>query len=230
LATFFIFSTIKDIVILEENDSKHAIKVLRLKINDSVDIINGQGVIAKGIITDANPKKTQIKILNIKKYELQNRLGLAFCPTKSNDRNDWIIEKATEIGVTDFYPIYSQNSERRKWNQERMKKITISALKQSGNLWIPKIHQLNSLNLFLDQKLNYSIKLMAHCKDQPKDELSVVAKKNKSQIIIIGPEGDFTSEEILKARDAHFKMVSIGENRLRTETACISAISFLKLV
>ena len=229
MATFFISSTKSDFVILEENDSKHAIKVLRLKNDDLVDIIDGFGTLIRGVIVDAHPKKAKVKILKKEENKKPILLGLAFCPTKNNDRNDWIIEKATEIGVTDFHPIYSQNSERRKFNEDRMRKITISAIKQSGNLWLPKIHPLISFNSFLDQQHIYNHKLMAHCKNGTKSELKKMTNNNVSQIIIIGPEGDFTSEEIENAEKYGFKMISLGINRLRTETACISAITIMKL-
>ena len=229
MATFFVSSTNSDFVILEENDSKHAIKVLRLKNNDLVDIIDGFGTLIRGIIVDAHPKKAKVKILAKEKNKKPIMLGLAFCPTKNNDRNDWIIEKATEIGVTDFHPIYSQNSERRKLNVNRMKKITISAIKQSGNLWLPKIHPLISINSFLEKRCLYNNKLMAHCREGIKLELKKITNNNDSQIIIIGPEGDFTSQEIDKAIKYNFKMISLGSNRLRTETACISAISIMRL-
>jgi len=229
LATFFVTSTNSDFVILEENDSKHAIKVFRLKNDDLVDIIDGFGTLIRGIIVDDHPKKTKVKILKKERNKKPFLLGLAFCPTKNNDRNDWIIEKATEIGVTDFYPIYSQNSERRKFNEDRMKKITISAIKQSGNLWLPKIHPFMNFNTFLENQHNYKNKLMAHCRDEPKSELKKMTNNNNSQIIVIGPEGDFTYEEINSAEKHGFKMISLGVNRLRTETACISAISIMKL-
>tara|TARA_B100001287_G_scaffold84133_1_gene70243 strand:+ start:2793 stop:3485 length:693 start_codon:yes stop_codon:yes gene_type:complete len=230
LATFFVSSINNDSIVLDENDSKHAIKVLRLKKDDLVDINDGCGTKINGVIIDADPKKTKVKVLKKVHSKKPILLGLAFCPTKNNDRNDWIIEKATEIGVTDFHPIYSQNSERRKFNENRMKKITISAIKQSGNLWLPKIHPLISFNSFLEKKFLYNNKLMAHCKDGVKSELKKITNNNDSQVIIIGPEGDFTYEEISSAEKYGFKMISLGTNRLRTETACISAISIMKLM
>lgn len=229
MATFFVKSILKDLINLDENDSKHAIKVLRLKTKDPINLIDGKGTKAKGLIIEDHPKKATVKILGKEENEQPILLGLAFCPTKNNDRNDWIIEKATEIGVTDFYPIYSQNSERRKCNEERMKKITISAIKQSGNLWLPKLHPLTSIKEFLKLDLPFSNQLMAHCKNGAKTELKKNIKSSDAQIIIIGPEGDFTFEEISLAEDVGFKMVSIGENRLRTETACITSVSLLKL-
>ena len=227
--TFFVPIIHEKSLLLDENNSKHAIKVLRLKKGDLIELIDGKGSKAKAKLVQDQPKKAKVEIIEIEQFEKPLNLSLAFCPTKNNDRNDWIIEKATEIGVTDFYPIYSQNSERRKWNNERMIKITISALKQSGNLWLPKIHELSGFKSFLEKEFKAYNKLMAHCKKTDKIELKKLINTNYSQIILIGPEGDFTKEEIDLAESQDFQMVSIGNSRLRTETACITAISLLKL-
>ena len=227
--TFFVPIIHKDILQLDENNSKHAIKVLRLKKGNLIELIDGKGSKAKAKLVQDQPKKAKVEIIEIEQFEKPLNLSLAFCPTKNNDRNDWIIEKATEIGVTDFYPIYSQNSERRKWNNERMIKITISALKQSGNLWLPNIHDLSGFKSFLEKEFKAYNKLMAHCKKTDKIELKKLINTNCSQIILIGPEGDFTKEEIDLAESQDFQMVSIGNSRLRTETACITSISLLKL-
>ena len=230
LATFFVNDINENHIILDENDSKHAIKVLRLKKGDVIDIINGSGIRAKGEIIENHPKKTTVRLFDKIHFPKLTTLSLAFCPTKNNDRNDWIIEKATEIGVTDFYLIYSQNSERRKINHERIKKITVSALKQSGNLWLPKIHGLMNYKEFINNNLSIQNKFIAHCKGSKKNELTTLVKSSEPQLLVIGPEGDFTLEEINLAEEKGFKMVSIGENRLRTETACITGISLLKLI
>jgi 16S rRNA (uracil1498-N3)-methyltransferase len=230
LATFFVNDINENHIILDENDSKHAIKVLRLKKGDVIDIINGSGIRAKGEIIENHPKKTTVQLFDKIYFPKSTTLSLAFCPTKNNDRNDWIIEKATEIGATDFYLIYSQNSERRKINLERIKKITVSALKQSGNLWLPKIHGLMNYKEFINNNLSIQNKFIAHCKDSKKNELTTLVKSSEPQLLVIGPEGDFTSEEINLAEEKGFKMVSIGENRLRTETACITGVSLLKLI
>lgn len=227
--TFFVPIIHKDILQLDENNSKHAIKVLRLKKGNLIELIDGKGSKAKGKLVQDQPKKAEVQITEIEQFEKPLGLSLAFCPTKNNDRNDWIIEKATEIGVTDFYPIYSQNSERRKWNNERMRKITIAALKQSGNLWLPNIHELSDFKSLIENEFKAYNKLMAHCKKTDKSELKKQININCSQIILIGPEGDFTQEEIDLAESQDFQMVSIGNSILRTETACITAVSLLKL-
>tara|TARA_B110000858_G_scaffold182501_1_gene221984 strand:+ start:216 stop:905 length:690 start_codon:yes stop_codon:yes gene_type:complete len=214
---------------LTETDSHHAIKVLRMKNEDFLYVIDGKGVLGEGVIIDANSKKTKVKIHQLKKIKKPISLALAFCPTKSNDRNSLIIEKATEIGVTDFYPIISQNSERRKWKTERFEKILVSSVKQSQRFWIPTIHPTEKFNDFVEKLGSAELKFIAHCKDQEKIELRTITNSIETQMIIIGPEGDFTSNEIELAKENNFKMVSLGNNRLRTETACIAAVTLMKL-
>ena len=228
MTTFLTDSIENGICFLTESESCHAIKVLRMKNKDELSIINGNGLYGKGEIIDSNPKKTKIKIHELKKIKKPVPLTLAFCPTKNNDRNKLIIEKATEIGVTDFFPVISQNSERRKWNTERFEKVLISSIKQSQRFWLPTIHPAEKFNDFI-KKISYKLKFLAHCKEGRKIQLKKISNSLESQVIVIGPEGDFTSEEIELAKANNYKMISLGNNRLRTETACIAAITLMKL-
>ena len=225
-----LFFTISDseIVELDENDSRHAIKSLRLKEGDAVNLINGAGKITNAIITIADSKKTTCKIIDSSSTIPHISLALAFSPTKNNDRNEWIIEKCTEIGITEFYPVYSQHSERRKWNKERMHKIAIAALKQSGNLWLPKINEPCNFNELIQLSEQFKNKFIAHCRSSNKKPLNNVIQQNEPQLILIGPEGDFTANEIDKAVKNGFNEVLLSENTLRTETAAILAISIMK--
>ena len=228
MTTFLTDSIENGICFLTESESCHAIKVLRMKNKDELSIINGNGLYGKGEIIDSNPKKTKIKIHELKKIKKPVPLTLAFCPTKNNDRNKLIIEKATEIGVTDFFPVISQNSERRKWNTERFEKVLISSIKQSQRFWLPTIHPAEKFNDFI-KKISYKLKFLAHCKEGRKIQLKKISNSLESQIIVIGPEGDFNSEEIQLAKANNYKMISLGNNRLRTETACIAAVTLMKL-
>lgn len=228
LSTFFLRNIEGDIAFLSENDSRHAIKVLRHKNGDQLSIIDGLGIDAIAEILDAHPKKTKIKILKKKNKNKPIQLALAFCPTKSNDRNSFIFEKATEIGVTDFYPIVSQNSERRKWNSEKFKKIMVSTLKQSKQFWMPKIYDVQDFNAFVKLEKLPNLKFIAHCKEDQKTSLKSLANNVVPQLILIGPEGDFTSEEITESKIHDFQSVNLGENRLRTETACIVSVTMMK--
>jgi 16S rRNA (uracil1498-N3)-methyltransferase len=216
------------ICFLNESESRHAIKVLRMKNKDELSIINGNGLYGKGEIIDSSLKKIKIKIRELKEIKKPVPLTLAFCPTKNNDRNKLIIEKSTEIGVTDFFPLISQNSERRKWNIERYEKVLISSTKQSQRLWLPTIHPAEKFNDFI-KKISYKLKFLAHCKEGEKIQLKKISNSLESQVIVIGPEGDFTSEEIELSKANNYKMISLGNNRLRTETACIAAVTLMKL-
>mgnify|MGYP006084305547 FL=1 len=229
MTTFIIDSIENGICFLTESESRHAIKVLRMKNKDELAIINGMGLYGEGEIIDSNPKKTKIQIHELKKIKKPVSLTLAFCPTKNNDRNKLIIEKATEIGVTDFFPIISQNSERRKLNVDKFEKVLISSIKQSQRLWLPTIHPAEKFNDFIKNYFSYKLKFLAHCKEEEKIQLKKNSNSLESQVILIGPEGDFTLEEIKLAKANNYKMISLGNNRLRTETACIAAVTLMKL-
>ena len=228
MITFLTDNIENEICFLPESESRHAIKVLRMKNKDKLSFINGNGLYGKGEIIDSSPKKIKIKIHELKRIKKPVPLALAFCPTKNSDRNKLIIEKATEIGVTDFFPLISQNSERRKWNTERFEKILISSIKQSQRFWLPTIHHVEKFNCFI-KKISYKLKFLAHCKEEEKIQLKKISNPLESQVIVIGPEGDFTSKEIELAKANNYKMISLGNNRLRTETACIAAVTLMKL-
>ena len=229
LSTFFYNNELlSGTIYLNENDSRHAIKSLRLKEGDNIQLINGIGVKANAIITAPNPKKTTCKIIDHSKSTPPLPLALAFSPTKNNDRNEWIIEKCTEIGVTEFFPVYSQHSERRKWNKERMHKIVIAAIKQSGNLWLPKINDPCNFNDLIQLSDQFKNKFIAHCRGSNKQQLNNVIQQNESQLILIGPEGDFSIDEVALAVKSGFSEVALSQNILRTETAAILSISIMK--
>jgi 16S rRNA (uracil1498-N3)-methyltransferase len=213
---------------LNDNDSRHAIKSLRLKEGDNIQLINGIGVIANAIITAPNPKKTTCEITNFSKSTPPIALALAFCPTKNNDRNEWIIEKCTEIGVTDFFPVFAKHSERRKWNKERMHKIAIAAIKQSGNLWLPNIHEPCNYDQLFKSIDPFKNRFIAHCISSQKKVLNKLIQQNDSQLILIGPEGDFNKDELDMALKNGFKEVILSNNTLRTETAAILSIAIMK--
>ena len=226
---FYVPSIENEELELSELDSKHAIRVLRLKKGDDVTVMDGKGILAEGVIMDENVKKTKFKVNKADFYDPPLKLILAFSPTKSNDRNEWIVEKGTELGMTDCYPIFTHHSERRKWNTDRMHKIAVSAMKQSGNPWLPQLHEAQSFDNFLKTIPFEGVKMMAHCGEAEKIRISDLANPLKNQLILIGPEGDFSIEEIEKATEHHFQFVDLGDLTLRTETACITALSVMKL-
>ena len=214
---------------LSELDSKHATRVLRLKKGDDITVMDGKGILAEGVIIDDHVKKTKITVNKADFYDPPLKLILAFSPTKNNDRNEWIVEKGTELGMTDCYPIFTHHSERRKWNTDRMQKIAVSAMKQSGNPWLPQLHEAQSFDNFLKTTPFEGVNMMAHCGEAEKMRISDLANPLKNQLILIGPEGDFSIEEIKKATQHHFQFVDLGNLTLRTETACITALSVMKL-
>ena len=226
---FYVPSIENEEIELSELDSKHAIRVLRLKKGDDITIMDGKGILAEGVIIDENVKKTKFKVNKADFYDPPLKLILAFSPTKSNDRNEWIVEKGTELGMTDCYPIFTHHSERRKWNTDRMQKIAVSAMKQSGNPWLPQLHKAQSFDDFIATVPFDGVKMMAHCDEKEKIRISELVNPLKNQLILIGPEGDFSIEEIEKATQHHFQFVDLGDLTLRTETACISALSVMKL-
>ena len=226
---FYVPSIENEELELSEPDSKHAIRVLRLKEGDDITVMDGKGILAEGVIIDEKVKKTKVKVNKADFYDPPLKLILAFSPTKSNDRNEWIVEKGTELGMTDCYPIFTHHSERRKWNTDRMQKIAVSAVKQSGNPWLPQLHEAQTFDDFITTIEFKGVKMMAHCGEGEKTRISELANPLKNQLVLIGPEGDFSMEEIEKAIQHNFQFVNLGDLTLRTETACITALSVMIL-
>lgn len=217
-------------VTLDETESKHAIRVLRLNSGSKVQIIDGKGGLYEAEITDANPKKCRLAIvkstLNFGKKDFH--LHIAIAPTKNNDRFEWFLEKATEIGIDEITPLLTSHSERKAINQERFEKILVSAMKQSLKAFLPKLNNLTSIKeLIFNNKTEN--KFIAYCDDIQKTHLKNLAEKGKDILILIGPEGDFSPDEIQFATENGFKVVSLGESRLRTETAGIVACHIANL-
>lgn len=218
---------IKTKPVLSEEESRHAIKVLRKNIGDTIEIIDGKGGFYKASISNDNFKKCEFEIIE----EVQNHqplpyhLQIAIAPTKNNDRLEWFLEKATEIGITEITPILCEHSERKVIKEDRLEKVLISAMKQSGQAFLPKLNSLTSFNEVIT--LTDSEKYIAHCEEGLKVHFKNAYQKGKSTLVLIGPEGDFSSTEIELALKNNFKPISLGENRLRTETAGIMACSIV---
>lgn len=205
-------------------ESRHIVKVLRKKEGAILNITNGKGLLFKGEIYDASDKRCSVKIINITNPHKESpyHLHLAIAPTKLNDRFEWFLEKATEIGVDQITPLLCAHSERKVIKPERLEKVIISAAKQSLHYNFPILNNLTSFNDFIAQELK-ALKLIAHCEDQEKLLLKQVIKAKQDVCILIGPEGDFSPTEIKLALENNFKPVSLGNSRLRTETAGIVA-------
>lgn len=207
----------------DKEESKHIIKVLRKKDSDILFVTNGEGLLFETQITLASDNKCTVKIISVEhKASSKYRLHLAVAPTKMNDRYEWFLEKATEIGVHEITPIICDRSERKVINKERFDKIVLSAMKQSNECYLPKLNEAISLKEFL-QKKTEGVHLIAHCEETDKKSLKSVLQKNQNTTILIGPEGDFSEKEIALAIENSYLPVTLGNTRLRTETAAIVA-------
>lgn len=205
-------------------ESRHISKALRKVEGDIINLTNGKGYFFSAKLTNVNSKKCNAVIVNIAKQDpLPYHLHLAVAPTKLNDRYEWFLEKATEIGVTEITPIICDHSERKVINQERYKKIIQSAMKQSLKAYLPELHEAISFKDFLSKEHSEEIKCIAHCEDTHKESLRDLIKKDKSTLILIGPEGDFSTNEINRALSLQITPITLGNSRLRTETAGILA-------
>ncbi|MBW1297197.1 16S rRNA (uracil(1498)-N(3))-methyltransferase [Aquimarina litoralis] len=204
-------------------ESKHITKVLRKKEGDSLQITNGFGLLCKGIITFSSPNKCIIALKEKKLQDPKNyRLHLAVAPTKMNDRYEWFLEKATEIGIDEITPIICDHSERKIIKKERFERILQSAMKQSLQYYLPKLNPAISFSDFLQME-NSDQLLIAHCEETNKQSLQETLKTKGKTTILIGPEGDFSNKEIGMALTKGYTPITLGNNRLRTETAAIVA-------
>lgn len=209
---------------LSEEESKHCSRVLRLKVKDQINLVDGKGGFYLAEIIDDHPKKTVLKVLD--KHDQYNKrnhyLHIAVAPTKNMDRLEWFLEKATEIGIDEITPIVCDHSERKEVKTERLEKVVVSAMKQSLKAWLPKINPAISFSKFIVSQENEN-KYIAHCVPTEKNELSANFKKGQSYLVLIGPEGDFSETEINNALENGFLPITLGNSRLRTETAALQA-------
>ena len=212
-----------EIFSFDKEESKHIIKVLRKKDTDILHVTNGLGYLFTTEITLASDSKCTVKIISFEKAPPSKfRLHLAVAPTKMNDRFEWFLEKATEIGIHEITPIICDHSERKVINIERFDKILLAAMKQSNEVYLPKLNNAVTFKEFINLKQE-GLKMIAHCEETNKKSLKSVLKRNQELTIIIGPEGDFSEKEIALALTNDFIPVSLGNTRLRTETAAIVA-------
>jgi len=216
---------------LDEIESKHCIRVLRLNINDEIQLIDGKGGFHKAKIIDPNHKKCQVEIIeSALEYGKRNHyLHIAIAPTKNMDRFEWFLEKATEIGIDEITPILCEHSERKVLKNERLEKIIISAIKQSIKAYKPVLNPLTKFKDLISKDFDGQ-KYIAHCEENKKISLKNAYSKGENVLLLIGPEGDFSSEEIQQARLFNYNEISLGESRLRTETAGVVACHTINLL
>ena len=214
-----------DVYTLDENESKHIIRVLRMARGASVKLIDGKGNLYEGIINDPDQKRCTIAITGIiKDFEKRNyRLHIAISPLKNTERFEWFIEKSVEIGADEITPLICRNTEKPGIKSERINNLIISAMKQSLKANKTLFNPLCSFNDFIIRD-NEGIRMIAHCNDSfRRSKISEVYSKEQNALILIGPEGDFSEEEIKNATENGFSQVHLGNSRLRTETAGIAA-------
>ncbi len=215
-----------------EEESRHCTQVLRKKVGDIINFIDGKGGMYEGRIDEASKKKcvVQIKSRDLEYHKRSNYLHIAIAPTKNIARMEWFVEKATELGIDEVTPIFCKRSERKKIRIDRLQKIALAATKQSIKAYLPKINEYCRINDFIREN-SFSKKYIAYVnKENDSRHLKEVYSKNEDVCILIGPEGDFTTSEIQLALENGFEAIGLGKSRLRTETAGIAACHIINLI
>ena len=219
---------------LPQEEAQHAIRVLRLVEGDEIFLMDGEGVFFRAEVTLAQGKHCHYRIIETipQKKGWKGHLHIAMAPTKMMERVEWMVEKATEIGVDEFSFPLCKFSERKQMRKDRVEKIVVSAVKQSRKPWMPVV---NEMTPFMDIIKHHPKGFICHCYDEvPRTDFfeeikSMDIKDNDEVLVLVGPEGDFSIEEVKAAVDAGYKSVSLGSARLRTETAALSAVMMMQL-
>ena len=228
----FYTNNIKDnLAILEGDEAMHCTKTLRKKLGDTVHFVDGKGGMYTGKIIGSNKKSCSIIIEN--SHFTENRkdynLHIAIAPTKNINRLEWFLEKATEIGIDEITPILCQRSERKQVRLDRLTKVIAAAMKQSMKSHLPKLNELTKFKDFIKQGFNGQ-RLIAHCNEGEKIMLKHIYQPKINVLIMIGPEGDFSNEEVESALQHDFSPISLGSERLRTETAGMISVHSVSLI
>ena len=216
---------------LDETESKHCVRVLRLAKGDEITLVDGRGGFFTAEIADPNPKRCAVNVVKSEmNFGLRNfQVHIAIAPTKNIERIEWFLEKATEIGIDQVTPLLCHHSERKEIKNDRLEKVMISGMKQSLKAYLPRLDGMTRFSDFI--RLPFSgQKFIAHCEEQHRELLKNLVKSGESYLILIGPEGDFSPDEIEMAIHAGFQPVSLGESRLRTETAGVVACHTFNLL
>ena len=216
---------------LDEATSKHIIQVLRMQLGDQLQLTNGKGKLLTAAITNDNRKKVVVTIYHTEESQAYPlKISIAISPVKNNTRFEWFLEKATEIGVAEIIPLICARTEKQQFKWERMNAILVSAMLQSQQVWLPVLREPIKFSKYLSDltRVPSLLKMIAHCEDENyKQSLQKIADPASDQLILIGPEGDFTTQEIDYALQNGCVPVSLGNTRLRTETAGIVAAALL---
>ena len=215
-------------IVLDEDTSRHVVQVLRMKEEEKLNLTDGKGNLITAEVIDAYKKHCSVKIIDTQHTAQDTRkVTIAISLLKNTSRFEWFLEKATEIGISEIIPLICERTEKQKFRYDRMKGICISAMLQSQQTWLPVLHEPKQFNHLAIEQFDDQQKFIAHCEESgQKNNLSTFQSLNHS-MILIGPEGDFTKREIELALQNNFIPVSLGETRLRTETAGIVAATLL---
>lgn len=232
---FYVPNAIKEIELPEE-EAQHAVRVLRMHEGDEMMLMDGEGTYYRAEVASTTKKRCFYTINDIlyQKRQWQGHLHLAMAPTKNMDRTEWTCEKATEIGFDELTFLRCQFSERTVIKTERIDKILVSAMKQSRKAWKPILNEMTDFKTFVEKCHDIKVgKYICHCYDEPmlgeKKLLRKCLKRGKDALVLVGPEGDFSIEEVKMAEANGFQSVSLGESRLRTETAGLVAVHLMNL-
>ena len=225
------FSPSSDFIELDEINSKHIVQVLRMKIGDALHLTDGKGHLITAEISEDHKKHCIVKKTAVNFHPRKGRsISLAISLVKNVSRFEWMLEKVTEIGAQKIVPLICTRTEKEKFRFDRMEGICISALLQSKQVWLPELAEPVNFSQVANWKNKSGSLFIAHCEEQAKNEIATISNANLEEAMIaIGPEGDFTNDEISLAFNNGFKPLSLGENRLRTETAGVVAVSLFKL-
>ena len=208
-------------VTLSNEESEHCVRVMRHREGDVVRVTDGRGHLAEAVVADAHPKKCLLEIRQqiTDKLLTHNGLHLAVAPTKNADRMEWLLEKAIEIGICSLTFLQCDHSERTHLNLDRLQRLAIAALKQSQTTWLPELRMMKFTDFIQQNKDNQVDKFIAWCDEHNQRQLVNAQRNHSEMILLIGPEGDFSEEEIALARESGYLEVKLGDRRLRTETA-----------
>lgn len=215
---------------LPEEEAGHCLRVLRLGVGEEIMLTDGKGCFYRAVISAATQKRCVVKVVEKTEQEpfLKGHLHLALAPTKNMDRMEWLAEKATEIGFDELTFLNCRFSERKVIKTERVEKIVVSAVKQSLKARKPVVNEMTDFRRFMEREFTGQ-KFIAHCYEGEKPLLRDVLRKDEDAVVLIGPEGDFSPEEVALAAEKGFQAVSLGKSRLRTETAALVAVHLMNL-
>ena len=220
---FYSKSLNEDLIRLEKDESRHCARVLRMREQQRIGVVDGAGTLCIAELLDVNPDSTIAKVID-RKENFGARpfsLHLAVAPTKNIDRFEWLLEKSTECGIDEITPVICEKSERRVIKPQRLEKILLSAMKQSVRAYLPRLNPAVKLEHFLNNPFNGTA-VIAHCGEGKRSNLQNTYTAGGNLLILVGPEGDFSGEEVDLALEQGYRAISIGQHRLRTETAALT--------